>query len=518
VKETTRRTGSSSPRTKTRNGRVEDARVPPRLNRVARWIGISFILTIGTLLVFAALDVRLGQGYFAYRYSPLRGARTMRAAAALPVMLLAAGSVWALVMRKRWGPLTLAAALIAGTLWVWWAPPAQIRQHAFNLRSVSSDGAFVLEAEFTPNMTEYLRHFDRRLARTPAEMMGTRVLSNPPGTTALAYAVIHAFPTQVDPPGALERYLLRTTDVEPEGLAIIVNSLHTAMALLLLWSLAAVVAYFLGRLYLSPAGAAFFAIVATWNPSTVHFVPGKDPAQLLTINLMLLCWLGGWKRRSMLLSTLAGSLLVVGVTIGLIHIWVALAVFAATAWEARAERSIKLLLQNALAAAVGALVVLLLALQAMGWNIAGQTLAVAQRFSELQETFNMSRAVWFVIGLPIFLLFLPLGFWALAGLRVDRRRLGFGGRIAVCTLAVMLVTYLMGVTYELPRLWVAFLPPLTLGLAIDLPMLRSATPSRRVARFLAATVAIHVVATALHWTIFDVREAEYRLITQRLYN
>jgi hypothetical protein len=155
----------------------------------------------------------------------------------------------------------------------------------------------------------------------------------------------------------------------------------------------------------------------------------------------------------------------------------------------------------------------------MGWNIPLTLWVVARRWGEIQKTFAMSRGIWYLIGLPIFLLFLSPGFWMLLGLSVRRWRINFGIRLFLCTLAVMLITYFaVGMTYELPRLWVAFLPPLTLGLAIDFPLLRARGQHPHVARVLMLIVLTQMIYTTFHWTLFDVRETEYRLTTQHYYN
>ena len=118
-------------------------------------------------------------------------------------------------------------------------------------------------------------------------------------------------------------------------------------------------------------------------------------------------------------------------------------------------------------------------------------------------------------------MFLSPGFWALFGLRLRRRRsLGFGAKLTLCTLVVMAVIYgPLGLTYELPRLWVAFLPLLALGPAIDLPLLRAGyAPHARAVRALVLITALQLVFTTLHWTLFDVRESEFRLSSNRFYN
>jgi cytochrome b561 len=190
-----------------------------------------------------------------------------------------------------------------------------------------------------------------------------------------------------------------------------------------------------------------------------------------------------------------------------------------------------MLLVNAFAAGVGALAVFSAAYFVLDWNIPRTLVAVSARWGEIQRTFVMNRHTWLFIGLPIFLLFLAPGFWALAGLSLRPRPrrppwrrppwMNFGTRLAICTVAVMSFIYvIMGVTYELPRLWVAFLPTLLLGLAIDRPLLRASGPGQhpRVARALAIIVLVHVAFTAMHWTLLDAREAEFRLSTKRFYH
>ena len=78
--------------------------------------------------------------------------------------------------------------------------------------------------------------------------------------------------------------------------------------------------------------------------------------------------------------------------------------------------------------------------------------------------------------------------------------------------------FVVGVTYELPRLWVAFLPTLVLGLAIDSPLLRGRGRHPRVAWALVLIVLVQMSFTAFHWTLFDAREAEYRLVSKRFFN
>jgi len=519
--------------------KAEPQRQPPS-RAIAMLLGGSFVIPLGILLVLMGANVRLGQGYFAYRYSPVRAIRTQRAAPVILIGAAAAGAVVLLGRRERKyrvaGVAALAAALGGAGVWSWFGPPAYANQQMFNMTSPSSDGAFVMETREIKSLPQYLRDFPERLKLTPAQMGGTRVLSNPPLTTVVAYLLRgDAYETTDRPSSEMERWLQSEHGVAPEQAREIAYSLRVSIVLCALWTLSGVAAYLLGRVFLSPAGAAVFAVIVTFNPCTLHFVPGKDPGQLLSINLMLWAWFLAWRRRSPLLGALGGAILTLGATAGLIHIWVALIAVIATAWEAWRTRAgiagMTMILVNAFAAGAGALAVISAAYFVLDWNIPRTLLAVSNRWGEIQRTFVMNRTIWFAIGLPIFLLFLAPGFWTLAGLSVRRRRgrrrrinlqrLNFGARLALCTVAVMLFIYVvMGVTYELPRLWVAFLPPLALGLAMDQPLLRGGWREgghRRVGLALALIVIAHVAFAAMHWTLFDAREAEYRLSSQRYY-
>jgi hypothetical protein len=497
--------------------------LPSRRSRVIlTLLGASFVIPLAILLPLLALNVRLGQGYFAYRYSPVRDWRIPRT---LPLLLIGAvgcAAVYLLSQSKRvqraLGIALFALSLIGFSAWNWWAPPEPVNQQMFNMTSFSSDGAFAVEARKISSVTQYLQDFPQRLQTSVEEMGGTRVLSNPPLTTVLAYSVMHGADAEI---GWLERLLVRAQGIEPQDAPMIADALRVSIALSILWMLSGVAAYALGRVFLSPAGSAVFAIIVVFNPCTVHFAPGKDPAQLLTINLMLWAWFAGWKRRSMTLSAIAGAVLIVGATAGLVHIWVAAIALIATLWETFSQRdSLRhLLTRSVIPASLGSAIVCAIVYLLIGWNIPRTLLAVSARWGEIQRTFEMNRTTWFIIGLPIFLLFLSPGVWTLLGLSIRRRRMNFGTRLAFCTVAVMLFIYVaMGVTYELPRLWIAFLPTLVLGLAIDRPLFRGRGEHPRVAQALALIVAFQILFTAFHWTLFDAREAEFRLMSRRYYN
>jgi hypothetical protein len=326
-------------------------------------------------------------------------------------------------------------------------------------------------------------------------------------------------PPSVESPPAIDRYALATPPNLLKRLEWAL-ALRVAFASLLLWGASSVFAYLLGREFLSVPAAAVFTLMVLFNPSTVLFSPGKDPAQLLTINAMLWAGLAGWRRESVALSAASGALLMVGSLIGLIHIWIAFAAFAAVTWHVlRTHESIvRLILRTLLPAAIGALIVVLACYLAIGWNPLATLLAVQQRWTQVQPTIAVNHTLWMFIGLPIFLAFTSPAYWTTLGLNVRklRRGDGFGQRLLICTLVAMALTYVLGVPYELPRLWIAFLPPLALGAMIDLPMFHT-RDTRRVWRPLAAIVAVQILFTALHWTIYDARESEYRLLSERLW-
>src|SRR5437667_1882658 len=97
---------------------------PPRPSPTIRtWLSVTFTLILGTLLVLAAIKQPFGQGYFIYRYSPVRELRTMRAAPCILIAALAAGAVWLLALRRKWGYRLLIASLVAAFIWIFFALP-----------------------------------------------------------------------------------------------------------------------------------------------------------------------------------------------------------------------------------------------------------------------------------------------------------------------------------------------------------------------------------------------------------
>jgi len=500
----------------------------PRGTRPSRLLGwalfLSASLPVMFLLILRQWDVKLGQGAIYYRYSQLLPIRLWRCWPLVPIGAAAAGALWFLSRGWRGAGSALACCVvIALACWTWWLPPHPIPQHFFNFWSQSQDGAFSMQALYADSAADYLRVFDKRLDWPVEQMGGTRVLSNTPGMTLLIIWLWHAWPMEIDPPGWLERYILREYNVTREQLfgtsaGVKVSFLVTAML-----AASGVFAYLLGRVLLSPGGAAVFAIAVTFNPGTVHFSPGKDPAQLLTINAMLWAAFAGWKTRSVRVSALAGALLVIGLALGLIHVWVTLAAGAAVAWQRWHERhSMQVLFsRNILPAAGGAAGVVLAIYFFAHWDLIATCLHVGRRYVQLQRETKVNHGLWLLIGLPIFLLFTSPVFWAF--LAADLRRGwrawwdhgGIGLRLTVCTVAVMLVTYFVGLSWELPRLWVAFVPTLTLGVMADRPLAHARSP--RSLWPLVLIAAVQLLYCGVHGSILDARESEYRIISQRLY-
>jgi hypothetical protein len=345
-------------------------------------------------------------------------------------------------------------------------------------------------------------------------MSGTRVLSNTPGMTVLAYGVRKLTWNEAGNPGWLERDLIEGGAAEGDA-PLLAYGLRVSFLLLVLWGLSGVTAYGLGRVFLSPLGAGLFAVLVTFNPATANFVPGKDPAQLLTINAMLWAWFLGVKRGSGVWTGVAGGLLMVGMAWGLIHLWVAVAAWVATAgylirrWMPWGEMAVRTLL----APAAGALVVVGLVYLVCGWNMVGTFMAVAQRYEEVQRWIPYDRGLWFRIGLPLFLLFVSPALYAIVVLSRGRWRWRKWTKklyLLGVTMGVMGVVYLVGVTYELPRLWVAFVPLLTLGAMVGRAAFRGGD-GRRVARLAILLMVVNCVTTAMHVAALDARESEFRL-------
>jgi hypothetical protein len=481
---------------------------------------VFLFLTVGVLYVLYTREVPLGEsGRFVYRYSKMLQMRLGRGMALVPAMgvLVVAARLLARPGRKWevWGVMVGGVGMLGLVLWTWWLPPLFLQQHALNLLSPSHEGAFLIEASQVRDMGAYLRGFDEgRLTKSVEEMRGTRVLSNTPGMTVAAWWMMRAWPVSLDEPGVFERYLLEA-NTRPEDVAAVAYAMKFSVVLVGLWGLSGVFGYLLAREFLSPLGAGLVAVLVLFNPATVNFVPGKDPAQLLTINAMLWCWFRGVRRGSGWWTGGAGALLVIGTAWGLIHIWVAGAALVLRILDCGMRNGKRGFVRDLGSAVVGAIVVLVGVYLLIGWNMVGTFWAVGRRYEEVQHWIKNDRELWFFIGLPLFLLFVSPALYAMVALvRGGWKR--WGDLFAV-TVGVMGLAYLVGITYELPRLWVAFVPLLTLGAALRMPALR-VRDGRRLVGLVVLLIIVNCVATAMHAAALDARESEYRLARPTMFN
>src|SRR5688500_15265294 len=211
----------------------------------------SSLLPLAVLFTLRVADVRLGQGYFSILYSPIPGWRLPRAVPAVAAGAFACAAVWALAMRGRAprvaGVTLFSISVLAMGTWTWWAPPEPVNQHSLNMGSLSTDGAFMMEAMKGAPWRTYVRDFTQTLRMTPEQMSGTRVLSNPPLTTLLAYAVLGAFAHPADDPDWLERTLVESHNVEPRAAPSLAHLVRFSVALMIPWMLSGWAAYLLGR-------------------------------------------------------------------------------------------------------------------------------------------------------------------------------------------------------------------------------------------------------------------------------
>ncbi len=499
----------------------EDAAVGGLLRR---WLVLGG-WPIALLLILWLLDVRLGQPHLFYRYS-LYG--PLRLIHALPAIAIGCGGVYALHAAWRgrhprgWGVAAL-AAYVALVGWTYLAPPSHAGYHIFNLESPSHEGAFTIEARHVPSVRAYVSDlFFRRLQLDPEDVGGRRLLSNPQGMTVAA--LIAAELVRAVPPifTALDaRYELTASATDAEQARWFAAYLVLAIGMTVVWGWSLLFAYLLARLWLRAPAAIAIAFCCVFNPATVNFTPGKDPAQLLTVLAMLWMWLAGYRSGKPGWCAAAGASFVVGASFGLIHAWILLIVACTTLWdacrvgEARAN-AVRWLVRCAMPAAVGGGLASVVYYIAADWNIPRTILAVGRRYGQIQEGVIADPLWMTAYGLPLFLLFAGPALFIL----ITQRRLvrdaaaALAGRLLICTLAVMTYSYFFANNNETPRLWIPFIPLLLLPLAAR----RSAWRAPRASANLAvALLVVQLLGTVLHWTMMDVRETEYRLDTGRYF-
>jgi hypothetical protein len=432
----------------------------------------------------------------------------------------------------------IVASVVGMGLWAWYAPPDHLSQHAFNLHSPSHDGAFAVEGWRMEDLRAYLRDFPRYVLSEEARWGGTRIMSNPPGLTMLACAVrdVHRAAPGVTNPLLPTEQMPDLTGIR-ESMSI---SLLFGMLLHGAWVLAVAPWYFAARLWLPAAESAAIAICCVFTPATLMFTPGKDPAQLLTVGLIVWCWLAAQTRRSSLFAMLLGVVMVAALLLSLVHIWVAAVLLAASGFAAFSREQSKGAPPNRRGAdiALALIVSILSAIVAMvalawlsGFEMWSALPAIAKGQSIVTRGPGSMPYWWQALGVPLFLVFCGPAVWFLGGgllvTKTDResrapnvaatnsdpiasslaRRTGIG--LIVASIVVMLAT--VGFTnVETPRLWMPFAALIVLGGGMAF------FSSARGPVWLAAMlVAAQLAGSIGQWTLMDMREAENRLIGDR---
>lgn len=533
--------------------------VPGPAPRWTRALLLATALPLAVHLLLFQLNVPLGcPGRFVYLYSPIYVMRLERLPSFVPAGALLALGVYLAARSEtredtpstkpptsrkltRWsGHLSALLGLVLLAVAAYRAPPQHLSQHYFNANSPSHDGAFVEEAQQITDLRTYLRDFPARARSAPAELRGTRIISNPPGATLLAYGLdrlrltlpsLGAYAGEGIRAGIGDDTLYSRLRPQAE-LSILFLWTLTA-----LWALSGVTLYAAGRALLPTAPAWTYAIVCVLTPATLLFVPGKDPAQLLTASIPLGLWLLAWRRGRSWAAALAGATLVLTCLASLAHVWLAAIVFGATLWATWGEcgrtRDFsalrRLLLRVLLPAATAAVLVAGLLGLLCDLNLVASLRAVAQSQAEVTRGPHAMPFMWQTLGAPLFVLFSGPALWcvlawSMAGhtpppaalapsTAYDRR---FANALLLGTVAVLVGT--VGFTnVETPRLWIPFVPLLMLGAFVRL----NTRVGRRVpslATWLAALIAVQVCVSALQWSLMDARESETRLVEQAFFD
>lgn len=504
----------------------------PGTRRLWQLLIVATIVPLAATILLYRRDVPLGcPGRLAYPYSPVVGMRLTNALPAIGLAVLLALGVWWMTRARarRWALALVLACVTALGVWSYLAPPYHHNQHLFNAHSPSHDGAFVVEAVQIESLGAYLADFAERARTPPERMRGTRVISNPPGATVIAWTArqlvervpglldMAAGPMPADLPDTQAFRLIRRSG----AVGIVFFWLLTA-----LWLLAWPVWYAVGRVYFEPVVAATFAVGCVLTPMTLVFTPGKDAAQLLTTGVPLLLWLVAVQRGSAWYAAAAGLLFTAACLASLVHVWIALVVLVATlaaGWRDGGTSVRQMLLRSLLPAVVGAIVGIVALRWLVGYDFIGASRAVAAAQVAVTRGADAMPLQWQALGVLLFLLLAGPLWWTVTSWcaapgtefgRAADREARFGRWLLVTTVIVMLAT--VGYTnIETPRLWIPFAPLLLLGTFLQLQALRG-TP-RHLGMILAALVFAHITAAALQWSVLDMREAENRLAEQRFF-
>lgn len=483
------------------------------------------VVLAGTLpflvLVFLfTSDIPLGQPHLLYRYSPLWGLRVVRALGGIVVGIGGVAMLHrGLRVDGRRAPWLVGAVVsyIVLVAFPFFALPRFTEQHLFNMLSPSHDGAFLWEARHIESLRDYLaRDFYAVLQRTPEDMRGRRVLSNPPGTTALAVLTMRLMASLPSVRSRAEPALGLDEIESPKQRLELLSGFVLALGFTIMWAAAIVPAYALCRLWLEPLPAVAVALGMVYNPATVNFTPGKDPAQLFSVLLILFLWFLANHRRNRWYAVGCGAVVAAAMMIGLIHLWVIAIAACATVWHSWRMRrqASNVVLHGLLPLAAGGLALCALAYVALGWNLILTVWRVALRYGQIQEGIIAEPFYWTFVGLPLFLLFVGPLFWIQwTAIRADRHdaEAQLGGCVLLLTTALMTYAYFFANNNETPRLWIPLIPFLLLGMALRRTSFRK--PARNGRTVLLLIVALQVTVTLLHWSLMDVRESEYRLFT-----
>jgi len=233
---------------------------------------------------------------------------------------------------------------------------------------------------------------------------------------------------------------------QPETVPVFIHAYYLSWIFTILWILSIVPAYLLGRLWLPVQPAMVFAFCAVFNPCTLNFTPGKNPAQLLTILTALFGGFAGYLRGSWWRALVGGVAWAVDCTVGLIHVWIAGIALGCMMWHALESGSQRRLIRSALfPAAGGAAAVMIAAWLIWGWNVPATLWAVAIRYGRIQPEIITHPLGWTFLGVPIFFLFAGPGLWVnmtwSSSKSTNNEEYSWGRRMLLFTLFVLFYTY-----------------------------------------------------------------------------